>query len=198
MSARQRAFGTLLLWAATLWVMTPPSSFSVALRSSSLGERLLGPVASLVASAQWVRFDLALRVGEPERAYELAERAIELDPGAWQGWFTFASHLIYDRGAETLEPDPHKQRAWIRAGLDMLTEGVKHARDPAELEIISGSCLTMLVALRARSIEWPGGAEAAIAEGLEALQRAAALGHPHAAVFEDNARRLLSQLRAGE
>ena len=51
------------------------------------------------ASVYWIRFDLALRDGEYERAYVLAERALILEPSAPAGWHTLARHLIFDRAS---------------------------------------------------------------------------------------------------
>ena len=197
MSGRWRGLGLLAAWASSLWLLLLPRGLPPLERPAGLGRRLLGPVASLVASAQWVRFDAAARAGQGERALALAEAAIELDPGAWQGWFTLASHLIYDRGAEALEAEPARQREWIRAGLDLLVRGSRVARESAELEIVLGSSLTMMVALRAVPLQWPGGARAALEEGSEALERARLAGHPHATAMLTEAREHLAVLAAG-
>jgi hypothetical protein len=194
--AHRLALGPIV--GVTIWLLVPPERPPGPARATSLGQRLIGPVASLVASAQWVRFDAALLAGEAQRAYAIAQRAIELDPGAWQGWFTLGSHLIYDRGAELREAEPSRQRAWIRAGLDVLEEGARRSREPAELDLVRGGSLTQMVALRAERLAWPGGALAAIEEGIEALERARERGHPHAEVQLELARQTRDALRAGQ
>ena len=80
--------------------------------------RLMGPFASLLASAEWVRFDLALYEGRPEAAYAHAERALDLDPGAVAGWQYLAHHLIFERGSELEAGSPDERRAWIQAGIE--------------------------------------------------------------------------------
>lgn len=99
---------------------------------------LLGPIASLAASIEWVRFDTALSRGRTDLAYERAEHALELDPASTDGWAFFASHLVFDRGSAEVEHDPQRRWEWIRAGLEVLEHGEETAREPARLVLYRG------------------------------------------------------------
>ena len=150
---------------------------------ASLGRRLLGPFASLAASIEWVRFDQAAERGDFSRAYVIANRALALDPGSPHGWDIYASHLIFQRGGALSEPNPQRQVDWIRAGLDVLAEGTQVSRAAGTLSLIRGQILALYVAEIAHGpdgLPWPGGAAAALHEGILALERAAELGHPRA------------------
>lgn len=99
---------------------------------------LLGPIASLAASVEWVRFDTALSRGRTDLAYGRAEHALELDPASTDGWAFFASHLVFDRGSAEVEHDPERRWEWIRAGLEVLERGEESAREPARLVLYRG------------------------------------------------------------
>ena len=80
-------------------------------------------MTSLAASGLWVRYDLELRAGRPELAYAFAHLALELDPGAAEGWTALAAHLAYDRASREEELDPGRRMArcggvygWTRCG----------------------------------------------------------------------------------
>ena len=163
-----------------------------------LGERLLGPVASLVASACWVRFDLALRDGEPGRAYALAEFALDLEPGAWQGWSNLALHLAFDRASAEVEPDPQQRRRWIEVGLEVLERGIEHVRRPEELHLIAGLVRAAYVGPQAEVLAWPGGGVGALRAALRNFEQAEALGQPRAAALALEARAILAVLERGE
>ncbi|MFT5050557.1 MAG: hypothetical protein ACI8QZ_001959 [Chlamydiales bacterium] len=143
----------------------------------TLIRRLIGPAASLAASVYWIRFDLALRDGEHDRAYVLAERALRLEPSAPAGWHTLARHLIFDRASLESEPDPRRRRAWIEAGLAVFEQGEAATSNPGHLAYLRGTILTLYVAEIAVEIDWPGGAARAESDGLRALDRARTLGH---------------------
>ena len=176
----------LLLWILALGLLLPwpLDRASEAGRPGSLGARLLGPLGSLAASVEWVRFDQNLARGEYERAYLAAERALALDPASTDGWLMLGQHLIFDRGSLLLEPDPARRVEAIQAGLAVLDEGAERCRSGAVLRLIRGQTLALFLADLASQgpevLPWPGGEGAALAEGLEDLERAAQLGHPRA------------------
>lgn len=174
-----------LLWILALgllapWPGTPRPTAAQA--ETGLGARLLGPMATLAASAEWVRFDSALADGEFDLAYLRAERALALDPLSPYGWVQLSSHLVFDRGGALLEPDPAARVAWIQAGLLVLSEGADRCRSRASLLVLRGQILGLFVAelasVREDPLPWPGGAAAATAAALVDLEEAEALGHP--------------------
>lgn len=171
-------FRRALMWGVALAALWPWAGARPTPVASPLG-RLLGPFASLAASAEWVRFDTALYEGRPEAAYAHAERALALDPRATVGWRYLAHHLIFDRGGSTSGEGPARRRAWIRAGLERLAEGEARAADPAELAYTTGLAWTWIATLdESAELEWTsGGAPAARARARAALERAAAAGH---------------------
>lgn len=144
-------------------------------------ERVLGPVASLAASVQWVRVDVALRRGEEARAYAMAETALRIDPSDPEGWIFLAHHMIYDRASLLREPDPARRAAWIRAGLETLARGERSSRDPGAILFDRGVALAFLGSLEDRDRAWPASAREAWSLAAEAFDRAAAVGHPRAA-----------------
>ena len=176
-----------LLWILALGLLAPwPGMERRAPEAAQLGlgARLLGPVATLAASAEWVRFDAALADGDLELAYLRAERALGLDPLSPYGWVQLASHLVFDRGGALFEPDPEARVAWIQNGLEVLAEGAQRCRSEASLLLLRGQILGLFVAELAAVAEeplpWPGGSAAAVSAALLDLERAAALGHPRA------------------
>jgi len=145
--------------------------------SAPLPERLFGPAAGLVASAAWVRFDLFVREGRYEAAYAAAERALDLDPRAPQGWIHLAAHLARFRASPENEPDPARRREWIQAALDLLARGETRCAEPGELAHAAGVILLMVAAFdEPTGLGWPGGADAAQAAAAGAFARARALG----------------------
>lgn len=156
----------LLLWP---WTARP------AIQPVSTASRWLGPIASLAASVNWIRFDLAVRDGRREHAYVVAEQALALAPEAAAGWATLARHLIFDRASPESEPDPARRRQWIQAGLDTFIRGEALVSDPGALAYMRGTLLIAYVAEIAGDIAWAGGYRGALEEGLQALEDA--LGH---------------------
>lgn len=149
----------------------------------SLTARLLGPIASLAASAEWVRYDLALEAGDYPLAYERAERALALDPHSPHGWDLLGSHLVFLRGGALLEENPARRVEWMQAGLDVLSRGAQRSRAPASLHMVRGQILALFIAELANdpaALPWPGGERAALAAGIAAFDQAHALGHPKA------------------
>lgn len=168
----KRAAGWLLV-VACLW------PWAGAARSQHpLARRLLGPAAGLSASLTWVRFDVLVREGRYDAAYAAAERALDLDPQAAQGWVHYAAHLANFRASPSTEPDPVRRLAWIRAALDLLARGEALCSDPGELARAQGGVL-LLVANFERvgpGLDWPGGAPAAEEQAAQAYARARSLG----------------------
>lgn len=172
----------ILLWlllvasvgACFLWPRDPG-------RSGSFAVRLLGPVASLAASGQWVRMRHSWTSGRSDLACSQAELALELDPGATAGWAFFASHLAYDRGAPDRERDPAKRALWVKAALEVLARGELTARRPWELAMQRGTILVRVGDPR-EELPWPEGTRGAWSEAQAAFERAAELdpGHPEA------------------
>ena len=165
----------LVAWACVAALFWPPPARSSS-SGTSFSQRLLGPIASALASVEWVRFDMRLRDGENERAYLHAERALELDPGSPAGWYTLARHLIFERASFEIETDPERRREWIEAGLDVLERGASSASQPELLWHLHGTTLAHYVADIAEDVGWPGGSKAAIDRGIQTLERAAAAG----------------------
>lgn len=181
MSRRVRRAAAWLLVAACLvpWRGAGPGD------SGPLPRRLLGPIPSIAASVEWVRFDAALREGRYERAYAHAERALRLDPAAPQGWITFASHLTYFRGSAETEPDPAARRAWIEAGTALLERGEAVASDPGELAFARGLMYAHVATVDGpQGLVWPGGRRAAADLAAAAFHRAGELGHPRGFAVE--------------
>ncbi len=144
----------------------------------ALAPRLLGPVASLAASVQWVRFDVTVQEGQFESAYAIAERALTLDPRAPQGWMHLASHLAYFRASAENEPQPERRRQWIAAALELLQRGAGQTSEPAELAFMRGLVLYTVAQIDAeQGLGWPGGRSAALSAAIQAFQNAGDLGH---------------------
>ena len=165
--------GVLLL----CWPWQPGTDES----QGSLGRRLLGPVASLVSSAEWVRFDWWVREGRYERAYAAAERALALDPAASQGWIHLAHNLAFLRASLENEPDSTRRRRWIEAGLELLERGETQAAEPADLAYYRGLILSWVADLEGLGPPvapgWPGGVEGALAAGAAAFHVAGQRGN---------------------
>ncbi|MFT7679192.1 MAG: hypothetical protein ACI8QC_003192 [Planctomycetota bacterium] len=178
----------VVLWILALGLLAPwpgAARQTSASTEHGLGARLLGPVATLAASAEWVRFDAAVADGEFELAYLRAERALALDPLSPYGWVRLGSHMIFERGGALFEPDPQARVAWMQAGLEVLAEGAERSRARASLLVLRGQILGFFVAELAADPEeplpWPGGTTAASVAALSDLEEAEALGHPLAA-----------------
>jgi hypothetical protein len=185
----------MLWWSAWLgvaglfaWAFVPAETDGPRPASSSPVERLLGPVASLAASVQWVRFDAALRRGDTGRAYARAEVALRLDPGEPRGWIFLARHLVYERGSILREPDRAARARWVEAGLDTLRRGEPLTRDPGALLFERGVVLAFQASLSDEDRAFPRGEEEAWRSSSEAFEAAAAAGTPGAARAAELAR----------
>ncbi len=173
-----------LLFFAPLLV---PHSEVPARRPSSIAWRLLGPVASLAASVQWVRVHDAMRAGRTDLALARARTALALDPGATAGWVFLATHLVFDRASAERERDPGRRMAWIRAGLETAERGEDTARDPGELARWQGLVLGML-AQEDEPLAWPGGVRRLWLDAADDFERASRLGQADAAELARRAR----------
>ena len=163
---------------------------------TSLGFRLLGPLASLAASAEWIRADMELRAGRSDLALRRAERALAIDPGATAGWSFLAWHLAFDRGSPEREPDARRRVAWIRAALDVTARGERAARSPSELALLTG----FILAFRAApdpELDWPGGKAALLREAEQAFRRAADLGQASGHDLAEEAARIAQEVDRG-
>ncbi|MFN0008158.1 MAG: hypothetical protein ACKVXR_09645 [Planctomycetota bacterium] len=185
----------LLWWSAWIavaglfaWAFVPAQADAARRAAGSPVERLLGPVASLAASVQWVRFDAALRRGDTARAYARAEGALRLDPGEPSGWIFLARHLVYERGSLLREPDRDARARWVEAGLDTLRRGEPQARDPGALLFERGVVLAFQASLPDEDRAFPRGETEAWELASEAFAAAAAAGSPDAARAAELAR----------
>lgn len=167
------------LVALCAWPWFPPPE-RPALGEAGPLTRWLGPIGSLAASAEWVRWNSAMRHGDTERAYLHAGRALALDPRSPVGWSTLGQHLVFDRSAAALERDPAQRGPWARAGLDVLREGEARSSDPAALALIAGDLAVFLSERAGGDLPWPGGAAALLDEAAASYARALAFGHPKA------------------
>lgn len=174
------------------WAFVPAGADAARLAARSPVERLLGPVSSLAASVQWVRFDAALRRGDTARAYARAEVALRLDPGEPRGWIFLARHLVYERGSLLREPDRAARARWIEAGLDALRRGEASARDPGALLFERGVVLAFQASLSDEDRAFPRDEAEAWRLAADAFEAAAGTGTPDAARAAE-----LSRERAG-
>jgi hypothetical protein len=179
--------GWALVAALVAWALVPERRGGGPGSASPL-ERLLGPVASLAASAEWVRFDVAQRRGDTARAYALAETALRIDPGDPEGWIFVAHDLVHERGSLLREPDPVARAAWIRAGLATLERGERVSRDPGALAFERGVVLAFLASLADEDRAWPASSEEAWTLAAQAFETAAASGNPRGRLAADLAR----------
>ncbi|MBK7644834.1 MAG: hypothetical protein IPJ19_17635 [Planctomycetes bacterium] len=150
----------------------------------SVLERLVGPFASLVASAQWVRADLALRAGHFGLYCERADAALELAPADPQAWIGYASRLLFDRASPEREPDRARRESWTRAGIDLLLRAEKESADPGEILVFEGGVFAMWAEIPDEERPWPESAEALRQHAIQAFARARALGQRQAARLE--------------
>ncbi len=145
-------------------------------------QRALGPLASVAASVEWVRFRQALFDGDTTRAYAIAEGALALDPSGEGGWLNYAQHLIFTRGSFAENETPEARRRWIQSGFDLLERGEALCRTPGELAFVAGLIRTgFLASIPDEDLGWPGGPDALLKQGTLDLQRAAAAGRIGAA-----------------
>jgi hypothetical protein len=172
-----------LLWCTAIALLFAPAlgpRRADAPRAPSFALRLLGPIASLAASVQWVRVDSAIRAGRTDVALARAETALAIDPGSTVGWNFLSRYMALDLGSRAREPDTQRRLAWIKAALAVAERGEKSARAPSELALWRGLVLSTVVAYD-EDLPWPGGAAGKWNDAAACFDRAAALGDPEAA-----------------
>jgi len=172
-----------ILWCLAIALLFAPALAprpEAAPRAPSFALRLLGPIASLAASVQWVRVDSAIRSGRTDIALARAGTALEIDPGSTAGWNFLANYMALDLASRAREPDAQRRVAWIKAALAVAERGEQSARAPSELALWRGLILSTVVALD-DELPWPGGAAGKWNDAALSLDRAAALGDPVAA-----------------
>jgi hypothetical protein len=166
---------------------------SVQTGRSSLLERLVGPFAALVASAQWVRADLALREGHFGVFCERAETALTLAPADPQAWIYYAHQLIWERASLEREPERERREGWTRAGIELLERAKHECAHPDEIWVYEGGVFAAWAEMPAEIRPWPGSARELRLQAIEDFGRAHALGHPKAAMFEQWLRERLDE-----
>ena len=162
-------------------------------RQASLLERLLGPFASLAASAQWVRADLALREGRFGVFCERAETALELAPSDPQAWIYYAHQLLWERTSLERESARELRESWARAGIELLGRAERECAHPAEIWVYEGGVFAAWAEIPAEERPWTGSARELRTLAIEAFGRARAQGHPKAAMLEQALRERLDQ-----
>ena len=142
--------------------------------------RALAPIAAFAATIQWARADAAFDEGRLDIGLARAERALEWNPSAAEGWSWLASVLVHRFGAPEFESTAEARRTWVEAGLAILARGEGLAAEPQELAFHAGLVMAFVASLPDEVLEWPGGARTAWTEAAEHFERAKALGHPRA------------------
>ena len=142
--------------------------------------KILGPVASLAAGAQWIRVDVAIRREDYPRAYERAETALSLDPEDPAGWIFLAHHFFYERASLAREPDREARARWFRAGVETLERGERASTDPGAVFFEHGVALAFQGSLADEDRAWPASASEAWQLAARAFEAAAAHGTPDA------------------
>ncbi len=169
----KRGGSVLAACAAVLLLLAPLGLAALAPRGQAEPgrHRILGPVAPILAQAQWLRFDREVWRGDVDRALGLARSALELDPRSTPGWIRITWHLAFDRGSAERNLTSQERLGWLRAGLACAREGEARAREPADLAQLQAA-LAWQLAQEDPPIDWPGGREALLQESWNALARA--------------------------
>ena len=169
-SKRNRLLLALSLCVGLAWIPTPPRA----------QRGLLDPFASFIATIQWSRADAAFDEGQLDLGLARAESALELNPEATAGWSWLASVLVHRFASLEFEPIPATRRAWVEAGLELLSRGEELASEPAELAFHAGLVMAYVASIPGEVLEWPGGPQSAWRDAAEHFERAKELGHPRA------------------
>jgi hypothetical protein len=184
-----------LVWGAALALIATPLWLERRPRErTTLGERLLGPIAGLAASIEWVRADHALRHERWELAYARAEHALALAPRSPEGWKFLARHFAFQRASPEREPDASVRRQWIQAAFDVLERGEQRVRPGGELAFERGRILLDCAEIAAlpevapAERPWPGRASAIYEQAARAFARSEDAGHAHGREYADLAR----------
>jgi hypothetical protein len=157
-------------------------------RDRAFAERWLGPIATLAASVEWIRADLALRAADFPVAYARAETALEIEPSRTEAWIFLAHHFIFERASLGRELDSAERRAWVEAGLGVLDRGLHVSAEPAEIAFYRGAVFDYLAAIPDADRPWNGDARAALLEAAKSFDEAAALGLERASEYAELAR----------
>ena len=187
------ALGVGLVVAAFLFAPAPPNAR--ARRAMGPTQRLFGPLSSVAASVEWVRYTLALTEGDEERAYAHARRALNLDPRSPSGWSGLASHYIFLRGSPRESLTEQERRRWFEAGFDLLAEGEKHVDRPRDLAFESGLIAHYFGTLPLEEQPWTGSRTSLLTRAITDLERAARGRHPDADGVLADARAALAESR---
>jgi len=167
---RGRLLLALALCVGLAWIPTPPRE----------QRGLLDSFASFAATIQWARADAAFDAGRIDLGLARAESALELNPGATTGWSWLASVLVHRFGSPEFETSAATRRAWVEAGLELLSRGEELAREPAELAFHAGLVMAYVASIPGEVLDWPGGTASAWRTAAEHFERAKELGHPRA------------------
>lgn len=153
---------------------------------ATASRRLLGPLARVASSIEWLRFTETLHHGDEERAYAIALRALELSPESAEGWSYLAYHFVFVRGSALEGTDPDERRRWVLAGLDLLREGRARGAPAADLAFEEAAYALTLGSMDPDEAPWPEARAELMPRARAALEEAARLGE----------RRALEALRA--
>lgn len=147
---------------------------------TAASRRLLGPLARVASSIEWLRFTETLHRGDEERAYAIALRALELSPESAEGWSYLAYHFVFVRGSELEGAGPEERRRWVLAGLDLLREGRTRGAPAADLAFEEAAYALTLGSMDADLAPWPEARAELMPRARAALEEAARLGHRRA------------------
>lgn len=142
----------------------------------SATRRLLGPLARVASSIEWLRFTETLHRGDEERAYAIALRALEMSPESPEGWSYLAYHFVFGRGSDLEGAPAEVRRRWVLAGLDLLREGRARGAPAAELAFTEASFAIALGMLPPDEAPWPSVRAELMPRARGALEEAARLG----------------------
>jgi hypothetical protein len=172
--------------ACVAWIAT--GAHEAGERPRSPAERLLGPIADLAATIQWVRVDEAENDGRLALAQQRAAIALEISPGDPGGWIYYAEHLVYNRASPLREPDRVARERWVRAGLALLERGERESRMPGRVAFARGAVYLSLASLDDADRPLPITRVEAWTAAAEAFEKAARFGEPIAAEAAAHAR----------
>lgn len=140
-------------------------------------QRLAGPLGSVAASTQWMRFTLATRSDDGERALGIGRSALGMDPLAPDGWQLLAHHLVFERGSDAESAGTRGRRVWIEAGLDLLEQGAAASREPGVLLYDLGLVAMYLGTLPPGERPWDGCQAQLVTRAVRAFEGAREAGH---------------------
>lgn len=192
---RRLALVVGIVLVAVAFAFAPPPVEIATRRATGPTQRLLGPLSSVAASVEWVRYSLALAEGDEQRAFVHARRGLALDPRSASGWSTLASHFIFLRGSPSETPTEAERKQWFKAGFDVFDEGMSRAESPRDLAFESGLVAHYFATLPPGRRPWTGSRPELLERAVVDLARAARLRHPGAEALLAKARIALSDSR---